>query len=268
MRSVLALDPAWTATEPSGVALLAEDDAGWKSLAIAPSYEQFIDLADGKPVDWTQQPPAGEPPGSELLAAAWELLDGEQVDVVTVDMPMATVPITGRRAADDSISGSFGAKGCGTHSPNAERPGSIGASLTHQLGRLGYPLATGTWQPGTTPVTIEVYPHPAMLVLAHARYRVPYKVSRIARYWPERSPADRRRQVMLVWRALARVLRRSISDVGLPLPTAREARDMAPSALKRYEDALDALICAWVGIQYLEGRCAPYGDDTCAIWTP
>jgi hypothetical protein len=34
--------------------------------------------------------------------------------------------------------------------------------------------------------------------------------------------------------------------------------------LKRYEDAL---VCGWIGIAYLQGRCAPYGDETAAIWT-
>jgi predicted RNase H-like nuclease len=32
--------------------------------------------------------------------------------------------------------------------------------------------------------------------------------------------------------------------------------------LKAYEDALDAIVCAWVAICALEGRAAPFGDDT------
>jgi predicted RNase H-like nuclease len=36
--------------------------------------------------------------------------------------------------------------------------------------------------------------------------------------------------------------------------------------LKRYEDGLDALLCAWVGIKYLDGDVVAYGDDTAAIW--
>ena len=48
-----------------------------------------------------------------------------------------------------------------------------------------------------------------------------------------------------------------------------EAGDVASfESLKRYEDALDALVCAWVAIAYLEGKCVPYGDDQAAIWVP
>ena len=34
------------------------------------------------------------------------------------------------------------------------------------------------------------------------------------------------------------------------------------SALKRHEDALDALVCAWVGTEFLAGAAVPLGDDT------
>jgi predicted RNase H-like nuclease len=40
------------------------------------------------------------------------------------------------------------------------------------------------------------------------------------------------------------------------------------SALKRYEDALDALICGWVGVEYLAGRAVPLGNEDAAIWCP
>ena len=40
------------------------------------------------------------------------------------------------------------------------------------------------------------------------------------------------------------------------------------SFLKRYEDALDALVCAWVGTRYVEGHADHYGDDDAAIWIP
>jgi predicted RNase H-like nuclease len=50
----------------------------------------------------------------------------------------------------------------------------------------------------------------------------------------------------------------------LPLPPAG-----APAiALKAFEDKLDAIICAWVGICTLDGRAQPYGDAESAIWIP
>ncbi len=49
MTSILAIDPAWTATEPSGVALLTQSKERWKCVGLSPSYSQFVELADGTP---------------------------------------------------------------------------------------------------------------------------------------------------------------------------------------------------------------------------
>jgi len=40
------------------------------------------------------------------------------------------------------------------------------------------------------------------------------------------------------------------------------------SSLKPVEDMLDALICAWIGIEHLEGSTVGLGDATAAIWVP
>jgi len=93
MTSILALDPAWTATEPSGVAVLQQVKERWKCVGLAPSYAQFIELANGTPVDWSKVPSAGRPDVDALLAAARTLLGGDGVDLVTIDMPVALTPI-------------------------------------------------------------------------------------------------------------------------------------------------------------------------------
>jgi predicted RNase H-like nuclease len=38
--------------------------------------------------------------------------------------------------------------------------------------------------------------------------------------------------------------------------------------VKAHEDALDAVICAWVGVCALEDRATPFGDENSAIWIP
>ena len=43
---------------------------------------------------------------------------------------------------------------------------------------------------------------------------------------------------------------------------------MAGLEMKAFEDALDAIVCAWVAICVLEGRAEPYGDEESAIWIP
>lgn len=268
MKSILAIDPAWTLDEPSGVALLQGNEIGWCCVGLAPSYAQFLGLAGGSPIEWSTSPTGGVPAVAGLLAAAQRLLDGGPVDLVTIDMPISTNVISGRRAADSAISRTFGGRGCGTHSPNAIRPGGISDTLSGEFGRLGYTIGTTETPVGTTPVLIEVYPHPALLDLLNASYRVPYKVSRAGKYWPELSPPARRRNLVETWTEIRGALARTISGVDIPLPPADSADQLTTSGLKRFEDALDALICGWVGTQYLQGRCTPYGDNTAAIWTP
>ena len=190
MTLVLSIDPAWTDHQPSGVALLEGEGDAWRCIALAPSYGQFIALAEGRSVDWTETPSGGVPDGGALLDSSSALAGGSAVDLVTIDMPVSTVKVTGRREADSAISREFGGRGCSTHSPSTVRPGVIGRALTQAFGDRGYPVATTTTPVGTSSVLMEVYPHTALLSLIGAEYRVPYKVSRAGRYWPKPHPSN------------------------------------------------------------------------------
>ena len=268
MTLVLAVDPAWTDHQPSGVALLEGEGDAWRCIALAPSYGQFIALAEGRSVDWTETPSGGVPDVGALIDSSSALAGGSAVDLATIDMPVSTVKITGRREADSAVSREFGGRGCSTHSPSTVRPGAIGRALTQVFGDRGYPVASTTTPVGTSSVLMEVYPHTALLSLIGAEYRVPYKVSRAGRYWPKTTPIERRRRLAGTWRDVIAALGASIAGIELPVPAGVVLDAIGPSKLKRYEDALDALICGWVGIQYLNGNCRPFGDATAAIWTP
>ncbi len=87
-------------------------------------------------------------------------------------------------------------------------------------------------------------------------------------YWPAVAPLDRRAKLLQAWQEIHNALTLTISGTGLPLPASELVGQCRTSELKRYEDALDALVCAWVGTMYLQGLCAPFGDGTAAIWTP
>jgi predicted RNase H-like nuclease len=62
--------------------------------------------------------------------------------------------------------------------------------------------------------------------------------------------------------ALGRVIQQPVSPL-VPLSGAK-----VPNHLKSYEDALDGVVCAWVGTTYLSGEVEPIGDDMGAIWKP
>jgi predicted RNase H-like nuclease len=66
--------------------------------------------------------------------------------------------------------------------------------------------------------------------------------------------------------AIRCALQRAVDDVTLDVPPLADIASAA--SLKAIEDALDALVCGWVGTRYLAGGCRAYGDETAAIWIP
>lgn len=65
------------------------------------------------------------------------------------------------------------------------------------------------------------------------------------------------------WAALRQALASTIDGIELRVPSRGTLAE-----LKRYEDALDALVCAWTGIEYLAGRLRAHGDARGAVWAP
>lgn len=268
MPAVLGIDAAWTRDGSSGVALVSTgSEAGpWVCRAVAPSYASFFALAEGQPVDWGVSPRLGEAPDAgRLLSAAATLLGGAQVDIVAIDMPLGYCEITGRRQADTAVSKDFGAMWCAVHSPTAERPGPLGRRLTDGFRSHGYPVATAPLQGGVRGRILEVYPHAAIIRLLNLRRRLEYKVARCLRYWPGTAARERVHRLLDAFARLQNGLATEIQGIDIQLP---EGSAVRLADLKRYEDALDALVCAWVGIRYLRGCCRPYGNKSAAIWIP
>ena len=263
---ILGIDAAWTAHQPSGIALVQNISRGWSCLAVAPSYAAFIAQTSGQPWNQEQKATGSRPEPAVLLQASKQLAEAE-VSCVSVDMPLATTPITSRRAADTAISSRFGPKGCAVHSPSTERSGAIADQLRADFAALGYRLHTnGSEQ--SAPALIECYPHVDLLALLKRDYRVPYKVSRSGRYWKAEklTCSERIERLLEQFQAIKTGLNQHISGIPDFIPAPYEVSTLA--SLKSVEDMLDGLICAWIGIEHLEGRTVGLGDDTAAIWVP
>lgn len=260
MPLILGIDAAWTYTGSSGVALL-DCTYGGRVVACAPSYASFINLSNGTPIDWALPPSSGLDAYAVLEAAA--KLGHGPVDVVAVDLPMATTTILGRRLADQEISRKFGGAWAGTHSPNANRPGAYGHSVTQKFIEAGYSLATrqGRLQARSL---IEVYPLAALVRLMNVPKRPLYKVSKCSREWPKLSREERIRKLLETWYKILECLNHGISDLNFQIPEGSKTL----SALKPYEDALDAIISAYVGALFLGGLAEAHGDAEAAIWVP
>ncbi|HEX7941610.1 MAG TPA: DUF429 domain-containing protein [Gemmatimonadaceae bacterium] len=252
---VLGIDAAWTVGQPSGIALVRGRGAAWRGLALAPSYASF-----GIAVDWKQRPRGGPLDCGAVLAACARIA-GAVPDVIAIDMPLSARRITRRRVADDAIASAYGARGLGAHSPSATRPGPVARAMYAGFASHGYALACTTTRVGTRRVMIEVFPHAAAIELLGATYRVPYKLARISQYWPDRSPVERRRALLAHWSRLRRALAMQIAWDHPRIPATSTLAE-----LKRHEDAMDALLCAWAGMRYLAGRARAHGDATAAVW--
>lgn len=266
MYSILAIDAAWTPGEPSGISLVRRLNEEWVCVALAPSYEQFYLLSEGQSVDWAMKPKGSYPDIPKLLESCRKFLEGQLPSIITIDMPVSLQPITSRREADTKISREFGARKCSTHSPTKTRPGKISSTYTQECRKYGYEVATSETRVGTINRLIEVYPHTALLYLMHADERVKYKVSKSNKFWPKTAPEYRKTKVLAIFNEIRRQLDNKIQNITLPLNN--DLLNMPLNALKRYEDAIDALVCAWTGIYYIDQYAIPYGDESAAIWVP
>ena len=243
---VLGLDAAWTTRHESGVAVVASNGGNWVCVAAVPSVGALEALA-----------------GRSGLVTATEALAGAPLTLASVDMPLALARITVRRVCDNELSRAFGARGCGVHSPTRDRPGPVSARLMREFTSAGFRLAVHGTAPAERQV-IEVYPHIAVMRLLGEGYRVPYKVARAGQYWPEATPAERRARIRENLGRILGALQERIRGIRLRLP----AGSAGPKEIKAFEDTLDGLVCAWIGMRYLEGQCVSYGDETAAIWAP
>ncbi len=233
---------------------------------MAPSYQEFVDISEGKGIDWQARRKGTVPNPEALLRAAHRMLGGRQVTVVTLDIPLSTIPITGRRLADNLISSKYGSKGCCAHSPTRPELEQVSRQLRDGFNRVGFPLVTASKHAGQGRSLIEVFPHPALLALLCESYRVPYKVSKACSYWPNCSLHERRSNLLGQFQKILSAIKREIADIPLMLPSS--VTGLRRAQLKAYEDSLDALVCAWVGIKYLKQQAGPFGDATAAIWIP
>lgn len=261
MTAVLGIDAAWTATQPSGVALVENSGSFWRLVAVAASYLNFTNGGE-RPINEQDRPfPSVIDLRTTLDAGASKI--GGSIDLIAIDMPLARTAIIARRNADNAVSRAYGARKCGTHTPSAIRPGSISDAIREACEASCYPLLTKAI---STPGLIEVYPHPALVELTGAIERLPYKVAKSRSYWRSETPMNRRIRLLDQWTTIVSALEKEVAGVSAMFPVPQHTA--ATWELKAFEDALDAVICAWVGICVLENRAIPYGDDDAAIWIP
>ncbi|MBQ7208245.1 MAG: DUF429 domain-containing protein [Lentisphaeria bacterium] len=245
---ILGVDPAWTWEKPSGIALIEQEGNDWKLEDIAPSFDLFYSDKN------IQERFQGKIVGGRFDLKK-TLEKSGPVDCIVVDMPISAKPFFGRRKADNAITEEFGKAWCATHTPTAAIS-KFGVEFVLKAKECGYILNTNL---------IETYPHPAILsLIPELDKRLPYKVGKRKRYWPEATPEERRDNL---YENLQRLRNALSSHIRLPEEYNLQ-KDASFTQLKRFEDTLDALVCAWVGIKFKNGLFRKFGDEFSYIMIP
>lgn len=186
---------------------------------------------------------------------AWLAAEAPDAVVVAVDAPLVVPNETGQRRCETEISRAFWRQRIGAHSANRGLPGFDPPRAAVLAERCGWSVDPG--ERGTTahPVCLEVYPHPAMVVLFGLAQRIVYKAGRAR--GAQRAVGFR--QLVGHLEALPElrlgehprwaVLRAVVADPG-------------PGDLSRIEDELDAILCAHLAWRWHHRResLAVYGS--------
>jgi predicted RNase H-like nuclease len=93
-------------------------------------------------------------------------------------------------------------------------------------------------------------------------------VEKRSRFWPNLSPKQRLRKIVENLLELRGRLSDGICNVDEFLPDLDRNADYTTKFLKSYEDLIDAVICALVGMRFAEGQAVPFGDEAGVIWIP
>lgn len=190
--------------------------------------------------------------------------------LVAIDAPLLVVNPSGRRPCEAALSRAFASQHAGAYPVNTSLPtfadGGRAAAFAkrHQLDvDATRPLAPGQRR------AIEVYPHSATVAV--------FDLPRVLAYKARKGRSLQTRRAALL--RLVELLAGLDHHAGYPALTApagmfgelRREIEAAPTpaSLRRLEDPIDAIVCAYVGLLFLAGSAIVIGDAaTGAIVTP
>ncbi len=232
MRMYFAgVDLAWAGRNPTGVAVI---DAGGRLIHLSAARDD-----------------------ADVLAALAPYVRDDCV--VAFDAPLVVTNPTGQRPAEAALNRDFRRFEAGAHPANTGKPEFADVPRAARLaGTLGLDMDPRS---AAARRAIEVYPHPATVVLFRLARTLKYKAK------PGRSVDQLRSELLSLMDGIEK-----LADAAVPLRVAqhdgwvRLRREVVAaqrkSELRRAEDPVDAVVCAYVGL-YAQ-RCPEgvtiYGD--------
>jgi predicted RNase H-like nuclease len=235
----VGIDLAWSERNNSGIAIInGNKRAGKLTYAgIAVSDKEIVDLVS----DYTK--------GNDALIA--------------IDAPLIVPNKTGRRKAEALVGELFRRYDAGAHPANRDRLGAWsdgkirGEVLVNKLGKLGFSHDPSIKRLEHSKKLFEVYPHPSMVVLFNLNRILQYKAK------PKRTQEFRVREFEKYGRLLKtlRAYNPSLSLNGV-VDDKGKLKGMSVTELKKYEDRLDAIFCAYIAYYYWVNpeRCRVLGN--------
>lgn len=225
------VDLAWAGRNPTGVAVL---DAGGALVHIGAAGND-----------------------AAVLAALSPYVQGRCL--VAFDAPLVVTNPTGQRPAEAALNRDFRRFEAGAHPANTAKPEFADVP---RAARLAQALNLDTDPRSSSPRrAIEVYPHPATVVLFRLARTLKYKAK------PGRDVDRLKSELLLLMDGIEK-----LAHAGVPLHVARQedwvelrrqvATAQRKSELRRAEDPVDAVICAYVAL-YAHRRptdVTVYGD--------
>jgi predicted RNase H-like nuclease len=192
-----------------------------------------------------------------VLAALSPYVRGDCL--VAFDAPLVVTNRSGQRPAEAALNRDFRRFEAGAHPANTTKPEFAdvprGARLARAMGLDMDPRSSATRR------AIEVYPHPATVVLFKLARTLKYKAK------PGRDVARLRSELLLLMDGVekladARVPMRVASHDGWAELRRQVATAQRKSELRRAEDPVDAVVCAYVALyaQRCPAGITIYGD--------
>jgi predicted RNase H-like nuclease/ppGpp synthetase/RelA/SpoT-type nucleotidyltranferase len=219
----VGVDLAWGERQPTGVAVLDED-------------ARLLHVSAARTDD-------------EIVAALAEYADGPVL--VGIDAPLVVTNPTGSRGAEQQLSRDFRRFEAGAHPSNTGKPefaaGTRGARLSRRL-RLDMDPNSGRERRA-----IEVYPHPATIVLFGLGRTLKYKDKR------GRDLELLRSELLTLMGHVERIV---ATDAAWAELRTRAETATRKSHLRVVEDQVDAVVCAYVALfaERWPERTTTYGD--------
>jgi predicted RNase H-like nuclease len=174
---------------------------------------------------------------------------------IAIDAPLIINNAVGQRSCERQLSRAYGARKASCHTSNLGLyPDPPSVELANALAKLGF---VHLGRPGQSHWQIECYPHPAIIEIFGLQERHQYK----------KGSAAQKREGQI---ALAKLLQRLAKSPVLKLHiderlssylSESEILSKRGRALKKNEDALDAIACAYIaGLYALGAPGAVFGD--------